>query len=282
MAFRDDRDALRDKADSLQADLQRAEQELGEHRHRAERIRQLEAKLGDARAAISRIEQELAREQGRPPQRPAPVGLIVAAGALVALAVMGGVFALVVLRTTPSPPPIAAPMPPPEPVAPPTVEPVPLPPPVTATAEALPRAAKRTWAGTVKRSTGMSLPHTRCTVAATLHTPKAVSDVTIECGGKSLYRSSDQLEGMSSTSWGFDEVPAQGTGAKPGTARNRLKYQDQGPRTGPRTQASIDSPAKVAVAWAEGATAFRVEIALDELSAPGEPLDQENIFDQRR
>ena len=58
------------------------------------------------------------------------------------------------------------------------------------------------------------------------------------------------------------------------SARHRLKYEDQGARLGPRTQASVDTPAKLAVAWMEGATAFRVEITLDEFSAAGEPLER--------
>jgi hypothetical protein len=92
--------------------------------------------------------------------------------------------------------------------------------------------------------------------------------VHIECGGKLLYSSTDALEGMSSTSFSHIELPA----AEVGLTRHAMTYQDQGTRTGARTQASVNSPEHAASAWRDGAPAFRVDIDLDELSSAAAPL----------
>lgn len=255
MAFRDDREALRQQNESLQHELDSTERELAEKRERAEEADRLEKELKQAQARIDRLE-------GRPrPQQGRALTVVAAAGAAMVVLAAGVAYLIV---HEPAVVPLAGGL-----VAP--GAPVVTSPGATATAAPPePRQVERVWTGKVQRAEGMKLAAgTPCRVLATLRYPKGSPTVEIECGGKFLYRSTDQLEGMSSTSSGHAELP----GGAAGQTRHSLAYQDQGSRTGARTQASINSPQNAAAAWSESAPAFRVDIALDELSAPGPALD---------
>ncbi|MEJ7732140.1 MAG: hypothetical protein WKG00_23380 [Polyangiaceae bacterium] len=254
MAFRDDREALRQRAESLKHQLDATERELAEKRQRAEDADRLQRELHEARARIDRLE-------GRRPAGQGKASLAIGAGVLAALAVTGVGFLMVsVRRAVPvsgrSDGELAAPPAPPAPAE-------------NAAAPAG-RALETSWSGKVRRADGMKLAAgAPCRVKATLRTGAEAPTVDIECGGKFLHRSSDALEGTSSTSFAHTELPAP----EAGMTWHSLIYQDQGARTGARTQASVNSPERAASAWREGAPAFRVDIDLDELSSPGAALD---------
>jgi hypothetical protein len=254
MAFRDDREALRQRAESLKHQLDATERELAEKRQRAEDAERLEKELDEARERIDRLE-------GRRPAGQGKAGLAIGAGMLAALAVAAiGFFAVSTRRAVL--PPGGTPM---EVATPPVARP-----PAKNAAAPAGRALETSWSGKVRRADGLTLAAgAPCRVKATLRTGAEAPTVDIECGGKFLYRSTDALEGTSSTSFAHLELPA----AEAGMTGHSLIYQDQGARTGARTQASINSPERAASAWRDGAPAFRVDIDLDELSSPGAPLD---------
>ena len=263
MAFRDDREALRQQNESLQGELSAAERELAQQRDRAEDADRLEKELKQAQARIDRLE-------GRRKPQQARTALVAGVGAATVL--MGAGMAFFLVRAPGQVPPVVVGIG--APGAP--VVAAPGDPPAVPAAPAEPRQVETSWTGKVQRVQGMKLAvGTPCRVLATLYSPKRTPKVEIECGGKFLYRSTDALEGMSSSSYGYLEQP----GGEAGQARSTIAYQDQGSRTGARTQASIDSPQNAASAWSESAPAFRVDIDLDELSAPAAALEPDHTPD---
>ncbi len=260
MAFRDDRDALKHKAEDLEAQLKAAQAEIDRNRDEAGRAARLEQELAQAREMLQRIEAQL---PARAPRASASrVGLFV--GGAVALAGLGG-FLLLRAEPAPVPPPVAsvAAVSPPAVQAPaplatlPKVSPVAPPsPPVT--------AQRVRWPAKVKTATGLPLAKgAACSIDAVLRASKP-HEVTVSCGAEILYRSTDKLEGMAHMSSGAGEQP----GLAKDTAQARLKWDDVGARTGPRTQASLDTSARAAVAFRETAPAFRVELDVATWSEP--------------
>ncbi len=148
------------------------------------------------------------------------------------------------------------------------------PPPPTAPIANPPREVQTTWNAKVKKADGIALPvGTPCTLRATLKSDGGVSvafpDLDLRCGGESLYRSGDDANGFTTTSTRVFDFP----GDAPGSYRAGLLHTDQGDR-GPRAQVAIDTHAGTATAWKANASPYRVELAIDELSAPwtGQPL----------
>lgn len=249
MEYRDERDALRARLENLEIELASARAEN-------ERLRATEG----AFAALQRENEVLRSQLGRPSGSArrgfAPFAVV---GVAVGVLVVAGVMFALVARPVPMPPAVVTPTEGPVPTSEPKV------------VEAPPRSARSVtaeWKARVVRSEGLPFAaDTPCSVRAALsgdgvETSQPV--VSIACAGKALYNASDALNGMSNLSYGVEEVP----GETAGSYRYALTYQDQGPRTGERTQASASTFDHVATAWSDTAPSYRVELAVDELSSP--------------
>lgn len=138
-----------------------------------------------------------------------------------------------------------------------------------AAAEAASRSKARTaparWRASVKEIRGRPLrPGTRCTLLARLSIKEGkagASGLEVRCGAVVLYNPSDELgSGMGMFDSGAEPI-GDGT-------RYRLRYSDQGTRTGPRAQVSVNTAAKVAEVWSDNAPRFRAVLRVDEASAP--------------
>ncbi len=276
MAFRDDREVLKQKARDLEQELAEANAKLDAQQSEAARAAQLEAELAAARATLERIEARLPKAGGRS-KLP-----LLAAG--VALAGAGGAF---LLMRSAERAPAAASAPEPSGATPnsaltmyrdgiqidvdlrKSLKPVPgssgTAVPGAGPAPALPvKEVTARWLGKAKTVTGLAIkPGAGCSVDAVLRSNNR-HEVTVRCGEEVLYRSTDKLEGTASLSAGVREL----VGDAPGTAQAAIAWGDVGARNGPRTQASIKSEARVASAWRDTAPPYRIDIELAELSEP--------------
>jgi hypothetical protein len=269
VAFRDDREVLKQRAQELEQSLAEANKKLDVQKSEAARAKQLEAELAAARATLDRIEGQLPKKSSR--SQPLALGAVALVGAA---AVAGGAWLLG--RPSPGPMPSAAPtaeaaaasgegiqltvdlrdmqkrMPAQSGVA----VPSPAPPPA--------KEVTARWLGKAKTVTGLAIkPGAGCSVDAVLRSNNR-HEVTVRCGDEVLYRSTDKLEGTAHLSAGVQEL----LGDAPGTARAAISWGDIGARNGPRAQASINSEAHVASAWRDTAPPYRVDIELSELSEP--------------
>jgi hypothetical protein len=279
MDYRDERDALRGRVDSLEEDLRGARVELAQRGQggEPERIADLERQAAEARRLLERIEGEL--QQLRPP-RPRtgslrPALWLFGAASFVALL---SVYVVVRRNRAPmpvvSPPPVSVLPPEPEPIAtlPPVVTPPP-PPPAEPPAPAHTSLVAR-WNARVTRSTGRApAPGTACRIEATLARSKRgirVDPLTVQCGAARIYDSTEALNGMAMMNAGAEER----SGDRQGISTYLLEYEDKGARTGKRNQVSINSQARSASVWSDGAPAFHVDLSLPQESEPvtGEPL----------
>jgi hypothetical protein len=249
MDYRDERDALRARVESLEGEVASTRAEL-------ERMRATENALGAARRENEKLRSEVRRLTGKGSRsRTARPAALVSGGVLCAVTIGGLVMGAARWRMSgdqgPSPRPSvqagAAERPP----------------------EGL-REVTATWSARVGRAEGLPFDHhAPCTLRAKLKSDgreHAMPDVEVACSGKALYRSSDQLEGVSSMRHNVEEAP----GPEAGSYRAALSFEDQGTRTGERAQASIHTSAGVVVVWKDTAPAYRVELEVDELSAPWE------------
>jgi hypothetical protein len=258
VAFRDDREVLKQRANDLERELAEANDKLEAQKGEADRVKKLEDELAEARGMLNRIEAKLPKQQDKN-------------GGKVAIAIFGvigvGLAVAVAMRgsTAPPPPPSSNG----DPLLEPTVVSPPAPRPVASvveTAQPAPREApvaevKAHWTGKAKRVTGAAVKvGSPCAVDAVLRASDK-HEVTISCG-EVLYRSTDALSGESMMSSRVGEYAAE----KPGHARAALAWDDIGTRTGPRTQASLDSQAHTASAWSETVPSFRVDIEIPTLS----------------
>jgi hypothetical protein len=129
-----------------------------------------------------------------------------------------------------------------------------------------PQSVTARFHGKVRVASGLGLPAgTPCEVKTLLRANEE-HEVAIRCGTMELYNSTDPLDGTAQLSGEARQYP----GSKPGTSQASLAWHDIGTRSGLRTQASIDTRGHVAVAWREMAPSFRVEIDVQERSAPYE------------
>ncbi|WP_437278641.1 hypothetical protein WME90_46775 [Sorangium sp. So ce375] len=279
MQYRDERDALRGRVDSLEEELAAARKQLDEHRDgdRAARVEQLERQMAEARRVLDQLGRELDAVRGRPRRSSAAPLLAMMAGlglcAMVAsylLARPGREMMAVVQQPAAPPPPLPLPA---EPA--PAPEPAPaLPEPATPAPEAPSRTATATWNAAVTRATGLPLAAgAACTVEAELASSGGdirVPALQVVCGGKPIYRSSDPLNGMSMFSSGVEED----SGTAAGTYAYAISYEDKGSRAGDRAEVSLDSVRRTGAVWRDSAPAYRVEFMLAYQSLPvaGEPL----------
>lgn len=278
MDYRDERDALRARVESLEGALASAQAEV-------ERMRATEAALEASRREVHLLRAEMARfRPAQPPQQDGGNGgsrmltiLVVSAFAIGVLYLMFGRAASHPPPTVQEPPAVATPVvpaPPPPPVEPPKpAEPPPPPEPAKAA-----RTAEVEWKATIARSQGGAPPPgTACKIVGSLSGDGAearVQGLQVSCGATFLYRSTDRFNGMSNSSRDVAEI----AGKTPGTLQYALSYGDQGPRSG-RSQIAIDTSQHQGSVWSDNVPTFRVELRLEPLSVPrtGEPLiDPEN------
>ncbi|KYF67607.1 hypothetical protein BE11_09680, partial [Sorangium cellulosum] len=117
MRYRDERDALRGRVDSLEEQLAAARKQLDDHRDddRAARVEQLERQMADARRVLDQLGRELDAVRGRPRRSLFAPVLAMIAG----LGICGAVLGHVLLRpaseapvdAAPQPVPVLAPLP---------------------------------------------------------------------------------------------------------------------------------------------------------------------------
>ncbi|KYF65793.1 hypothetical protein [Sorangium cellulosum] len=275
MRYRDERDALRGRVDSLEEQLATARKQLDDHSDddRAARVEQLERQMADARRVLDQLGRELDAVRGRPRRSLVAPVLAMIAG----LGICGAVLGHLLLRPASEAPadgalqPVLVPAPPPEPTS---MAPEPAPAPPAPAPERPLRTATATWQAAVARATGLPLAAgAPCTVTAELASAGddiRVPSLQVVCGGKPIYRSSDPLNGMSMFSSGVEED----SGAEPGTQVYAISYQDKGTRAGERAEVSLDSIRRAGAVWSDAAPAYRVELTLAYQSPPvaGEPL----------
>lgn len=253
MDYRDDRDALKARMESLEGELATARAE-------AERMRATENALTAAQRENEKLRAEVRRltPKPKPPASTSKTAALVA-GVGTAVLTLGVAAFLTFASSGPVPAPVTFVEVPAKPVA---EGPTP-----AAAPEESARATTVEWPARVKKAEGLSYPvGSACTVRATLRTDgrqASMPEVEIACAGKWLHRSTDPLAGMSNSRFEVEEVP----GAEEGSHRAVLSYQDTGSRTGERTQASVSTFDHVAVAWTETAPTYRVELEVDEMSS---------------
>ncbi len=252
MAFRDDRDALRAKAEAARREAEELQSELAEAKaalaaQTAKDVRD-ERELERLRAQVERL--------GGPPRQPKAhpnrpmyialgVGLVVAIGAGTALFARGDKAAVDRVPVGGVPPAeqhiAGGPEASPAPVQPSVVR--------------LP--------GIVVRSDGASqLAGRGCIVEATLTEGPAIRSVSVYCDG--LLYEPGQSSGTGMTLRDSSVVEAT---SDPGAWRYRLSYQDTGERTGPRPQVRLDSARHALRVWRESEDPFDLEIFVDEWSS---------------
>jgi hypothetical protein len=95
-----------------------------------------------------------------------------------------------------------------------------------------------------------------------------VSRLGVYCGTLKLYESGDPLSGVSQTSEAVREV----LGPTDDKGTFTLVYQDIGTRTGARAQIDLDTTKRQAVVFRETIPRFKVELAVEPESIPGQPL----------
>lgn len=267
MDYRDERDALRGRVENLEQELGDAKRELAEQRgdDRKARIARVEQQMAEAQRLLEGLGTELAALKGAPAKRPSPATPIVVALALV---VTGAGMAGFLLARAPAPAAVAVEAP---------VKHVEQDKPASPAPEKPAGAGRRVhavWTGEVTKATGSAPPQgAACTVEATLRSANgsiSAVDLTVSCGGSTLYRSTDKLEGMSMNGSQGEER----AGAEAGSVVYALAYDDKGTRSGARNEVSLDTNAGVGSVWRTSVPAFHVDFSVAKQSAPvkGEAL----------
>ncbi len=255
MSYRDDREALRQRAEDLAAELDAARQKLArreaELAERAERDAAEEQELAELR---DRVKQLSPSESKKPEQARA---VAIGAGALV----IAGICAAAVAANSRSKSRAVSQAPKLE-----------LP---AASVSAQTRAATEPTTpivvpGTVTEVSGRSDVRIGdpCIVLADARPGRAApKDLVVRCGEQELYRLSD-TSGSVTSKWTWDLRPQSHSGK----SRYALSWEDIGSRTGSRPQARIDSYRRKAKLWQAGG--FSVEILLSPLSfaEPAPPI----------
>jgi hypothetical protein len=130
------------------------------------------------------------------------------------------------------------------------------------------RNAHAPWSARVTRATGSGPPPgTACTIDAKLEGGSAqwsLADLTVRCGGRTLYHATDQLEGQAS----MREELTQQKARDAMRAVFVLVYDDIGTRIGARNEVSINSAELIGAVWRTSVPAFHVDFRMSKLSAP--------------
>jgi hypothetical protein len=236
-------------------------------RKRAEHSERLEEELASARVQLDRIERELAGKRAR--RSPSANRLPVALGMF---AMVGFIWTASALRAASHPsmgtrgaafaPALCAPS---ERVFPIGVTGAAAHAPSTVTE---PQTAR--WTATVLDAQDVALSAgDRCEISATLHGAgqrAQAPDVVVRCSATSLYASSARMEGTPAISFNVEEA------AGPFAGKYALAYRDDGPRSGARSQVSIDTASGRAAVWSDSPVSFRVDLAVERVS-DSEKLD---------
>lgn len=277
MTYRDERDALRERVETLEEDLGEAQRKIAEQKANEEkraRVELIESRMNEARRELDLLSRELSDLRGTPAQVPQKTSyrpLVFACGLLTIAMGVAGFF--VASRSAPPAPvqqprgklaEVVAPVPPPTPE--PTPEPAPEPSPPEPSRPM--RTAKTKFTAKVTNASGMGPKvGAKCLVLAALESDGEkgrVQDISVNCGGLSIYDSSDKLEGMSMNSAGMAELP----GKVSGTQTYAIRYSDTGARSGPRTQISLDTTRGAGAVWSDVVPIFRVELSVPQESEP--------------
>jgi len=285
VSYRDDHDAIHERVEELERDLGRARQELDQNRAERAKVQRLEKELAKARAKIERLQPKDQEGVTRDARRRA---LLVAISA--ALVVAGGAAAFILAAGDRAEPDTRATARRTEAERAKAVEAArareaeelkkvqleitrvkELEARARAAAEASARGKARArtatarWRASVKVIRGRPLtPGTPCTLVARLSIEEgkaSAAELAIRCGAVVLYNPDDELGSGTEL---FE------SGAEPiGDGRRyRLKYADQGARTGPRAQVSVNTAERVAEVWSDNAPRFRAVLRVDEGCAP--------------
>lgn len=270
--YREEREALRARAEGLEQELAQVRGELADAQGALqrsqqgdpmERIEQLERDLAAAQRALGEIRAQVASTE-RPPPRPMNGAAVVAA--VMGLIVVGSGASMFLIARTAAPPP------------PPTIRVAPPPAPAPAPQPEAPRPVEQApeevtfvtahWEGSVVSAAGLDLKAgAPCSAEATLARAGEAVEVrglTVRCGGVDLYRSADELNGISMNRAAVThEAGPEGT-------RYALIYDDTGDRTGPRSQISLGTAAGEARVWRATVPSFDVKLRLKRLSSPPE------------
>jgi len=283
VSYRDDHDAIHERVEELERDLGRARQELDQNRVERAKVQRLEKELAKARAKIERLQPKDQEGVARDARRRA---LLVAIAAAVAVA--GGAVAFIMMagggaerdtqatarraeaeRARAMEAAKAREVEELKKVQLETTRVKELEARARAAAEAAPRSKARTatarWRASVKVIRGRPLAQgTPCTLVARLSIEEgkaSAGGLAIRCGAVVLYNPDDELGSGT-------ELFESGTEPVGDGKRYRLKYADQGARTGPRAQVSVNTAERVAEVWSDNAPRFRAVLRVDESCAP--------------
>jgi hypothetical protein len=267
--YRDEREVLRDEVMQLRRELEQSKTDR-------ERLAKLEQLLEIANREVNALRGQFG---GPSMRRPGPNAMMIAIVAVVLFAAMSAGFFLTArsrssvsttapqaqTQTAATVEPVAT-TPTPAPVAVPTAAPVaPMPPPVAAKPA---KSAHAVWHATITKSQGLALAAgTACTVDATVSSDSSgmgVDDLVLTCGGKKLYDTNDELEGMSSN----DSDAKQYNGEKPGSWTYGMAYSDVGARGPSKNQIAIDSIKQIGKVWSDNLPDFRVDFSIKTKSDP--------------
>lgn len=119
-----------------------------------------------------------------------------------------------------------------------------------------------TWTGTITESKGkapsVSTPCTLQTrVRSTSNDTVNHDQMTVTCGGKTLYDESASMKGDSHTEWTMTESPVAGDVS---VYAYTLKASDVGTRTGDRNQMTVSTKDRELIVYRDNAPTFRVKI----------------------
>lgn len=261
MAFRDEGEALRQRAETLETELEAAQKELASHRGQAERLALVEQELAQARELLNRIDDRLGTPAAKARRLRHRIALGVAASAVL---IVGGGIAWFGYASPGNVPPHHGPStwhaPEPQQTA--------TPAPAVEVAEPPPIEKRVRWNGRVRAATGhqqvaVGAP---CTIDAVLRSNDK-HDASISCGGEVLYRSTGAVVGSPV------EIKASATempGMRAGTSQSVLTLDDTQPRRAGRRKATVDGERGRAEVRGLPPQAWVVQISLERYSEPYE------------
>ena len=137
-----------------------------------------------------------------------------------------------------------------------------------------------TWAGTITESKGkapgVSTPCTlQVRVRSTSNDAVNHDQMSVTCGGKTLYDESATVNGQSHTEWTMTENTVPG---EVSVFAYTLKASDLGTRAGDRSQMTVSTKDRELIVFRENAPTFRVKVDIASRTEPrrGRPLFEED------